>query len=35
MSAETQQKSQLLHGLSSELNAAAGDMNSVVAKFKL
>jgi methyl-accepting chemotaxis protein len=35
MSTETQQKSQLLHGLSSELNAAAGDMNSVVAKFKL
>jgi methyl-accepting chemotaxis protein len=35
ISTETQQKSQLLHGLSSKLNSAAGDMNSVVAKFKL
>ncbi len=35
MSTETQEKSQLLHGLSSALNAAAGDMNSVVSKFKL
>ena len=35
MSTETKEKSQLLHGLSSKLNAAAGDMNSVVSKFKL
>jgi methyl-accepting chemotaxis protein len=35
MSTETQEKSQLLHGLSSKLNAAADDMNSVVSKFKL
>lgn len=35
MSAETQEKSQLLHGLSSQLNTAASDMNAVVAKFKL
>ena len=35
MSSKTQAKGRLLHGLSTELNVTADDMNSVVANFKL
>jgi methyl-accepting chemotaxis protein len=35
LSEETNQQTELLHGLSGSLNGAAGDLNNVVEKFKL